>query len=920
MVDGGQVFVSHTSDMAAYPPTRSFVQAAVDAVLKGGLRPVDMAQFAARGDPPADYCRSQVRACDIYVAVVGFRYGTPVPGQADGVSYTELEFRTATEVGIPRLVFVLADDVPVPRSLVDKDSRAIDAFRDRLHHADVIVKAVATPVELGEAVLHSLYEQRLHQAAHGRHRSRYDSDQDGRPTADRMVGSRRPWMAPPLDRVVERPELGGRLVAALTGPGPAEVGLTTALQGAGGFGKTTLAAWACHQMEIDRRYPGGLLWVTIGQEIHSVDLAEKVNDLAFALSGQRPLISDPDAAGAELGRLLDERPPVLLVVDDVWEPAQLRPFRFGGNACTRLISTRIPDLLPADGSNILVDVMSLGQARDLLVQGIGGLSADAVDGLATTAGRWPVLLSLVNGALRRRVAHGQLVEDAAEEIHQLLTTHGPTVLDPGRPGDRTRAVAATVEASLRLLDSADRDCYLDLAIFPEDVDIPLDVLALLWPASRVAAACEEFTGLGLAADYRLDPPGPRLVLHDVLRAYLRNRRGPDGRALVHRRLIAAAARMLPTHDDGEPVPWWHLPANAGYLWRFLPHHLYEAGMSGELAAMVCDLRWVEAKARQASSVIGAVSDIELVGTPTAAALAQTLRHAAPLLVPIDPPDALGATLASRIHAVPGLDAVLASYQAALPRPRLEPAWPLPDRHDPSASSAFGHTGSVTSCSFSPDGVLVATTGDDRTARLWRVTDGDQIAVLTHTGGVWDCAFSPDGALLATVCDDHTVRLWQLADGTEQAVLIGHTDWVTGCAFSSDGVLLATTGQDRTVRLWQVTDGAQRAVLTGHTDGLWGCAFSPDGALLASTGKDRTVRLWDVCNGAQLAVLRPRGWDESVRIFARRHLARRNRRRWDDTAVAGGRRGRGTRARRSRRPYIRLRVLTGRHPARHHRHR
>jgi WD40 repeat protein len=150
---GGSVFVSHTSDMAAYPSGRSFVQAAVEAVQRAGLRPVDMAQFPARGDPPAEYCRRQVRACDVYVAVVGFRYGTLVPDRADGVSYTELEFLTAGEAGMPRLVFVLDDDVAVPRSLVDRDSSAVDGFRERLRRANVIVKVVTTPVDLWESVL-----------------------------------------------------------------------------------------------------------------------------------------------------------------------------------------------------------------------------------------------------------------------------------------------------------------------------------------------------------------------------------------------------------------------------------------------------------------------------------------------------------------------------------------------------------------------------------------------------------------------------------------------------------------------------------------------------------------------------------------------------------------------------------------------
>ncbi|ABW12858.1 hypothetical protein Franean1_3456 [Parafrankia sp. EAN1pec] len=61
MAGRGTVFISHTSDMAAFPRDRSFVQAAVEAVLRAEARPVDMAQFAARGQPPAEYCQQQVR-------------------------------------------------------------------------------------------------------------------------------------------------------------------------------------------------------------------------------------------------------------------------------------------------------------------------------------------------------------------------------------------------------------------------------------------------------------------------------------------------------------------------------------------------------------------------------------------------------------------------------------------------------------------------------------------------------------------------------------------------------------------------------------------------------------------------------------------------------------------------------------------
>ncbi len=229
--------------------------------------------------------------------------------------------------------------------------------------------------------------------------------------------------------------------------------------------------------------------------------------------------------------------------------------------------------------------MSQDQARALVTDGVAGLPVAMAEQLAAVTGRWPVLLSLVNGLLRRRTDNGQPPSEAAGEIVRRLTIEGPAALDPARPVDRTRAVAATVEASLTLLDPADQDRYLDLAIFPEDVDIPLDVLELLWPDTGVERLCDELTGLGLVADYRLDVPKPRLVLHDVIRAYLRCRRSCEERSDAHQRLTTAASALLAPHDDkdGRPRPWWTLSPDASYLWRHLPQHLAEADEHEELA-------------------------------------------------------------------------------------------------------------------------------------------------------------------------------------------------------------------------------------------------------------------------------------------------------------------------------------------------
>jgi WD40 repeat protein len=746
-----------------------------------------------------------------------------------------------------------------------------------------------------------------------------DDDDGGRgPTGGRggPAGAprRRPWMAPPLDRMVDRPQVTEPLLAALTrADRPEADGRVVGLHGAGGFGKTRLATWACHRAEIDRRYPGGLLWVTLGQELQGANLAVKINDATAALSGERPPISDPDAAGAELGRILDEGPPVLVVVDDVWDARQLRPFRIGGRASTRLVTTRIPDVLPLGCERIAVDALSDDQARTLVTAGLRGPNAEpgvgplapaSADALAAAGHRCPVLLNAINGVLLRLVDRGQPVEEAVQSVLGRLATAGPTALDPARVTERN-GVGPTVEASIGLLAPADQARYRQVGVFPEDVDIPLDVLRLLWPDARVPALCDELVALGLVADYRLDPPGPRLVLHDLFREYVRWHQDADERAAVHRRLVDSAVTLLPppaggSTDDGTgdgrgsaPIPWWMLPDDARYLWRWLPFHLRKAGRVAEHTALVTDLRWVEAKTRRRGSVNTALADLRFADGPTAARLAEVLQRSAPLLGPIDPPDALAATLASRVHGIEGLEDVYERYRAGLAPPHLEPAWPLPDRYDGTDEAVTsagvyacawspdgrvlalagddgatrlwslaeervtgvlaGHTGGVRDCAFSPDGSRLATASHDRTVRVWRVADGTTEQLLRHPAGVVCGAFSPDGAVMAVGALDGRAHLWRVADGATVAVVEAHRGGVRTCAWSSDGTILATAGSDAVARLWHA-DGTPRATLTGHGDEIDGIAFSPDGTLLATTGADRTARLWRVADGSLAAVL------------------------------------------------------------------
>ncbi|KAG8833251.1 hypothetical protein FRB91_000039 [Serendipita sp. 411] len=173
-------------------------------------------------------------------------------------------------------------------------------------------------------------------------------------------------------------------------------------------------------------------------------------------------------------------------------------------------------------------------------------------------------------------------------------------------------------------------------------------------------------------------------------------------------------------------------------------------------------------------------------------------------------------------------------------------WPEPPRR------WTGHTGTVNSIAFSPDGCRIVSGSADKTIRLWDIETGQILGepLRGHRANVYSVAFSPDGRQMASGSWDETIRLWDTETG--QIVgepLRGHSSSVASVAFSPDGCQIASGSWDKTIRLWDTETGQTIGEpLRGHSAPIESVVFSPDGRRLVSGSDDHTIQVWDVESG------------------------------------------------------------------------
>ncbi len=558
------MFLSHTSELRNFPGKGSYVAEAERAIAAAGHVVVDMADFPAADQPAAQVCAERVRGCEVYVGVLGTRYGSPVPDRPE-VSYTELEFDTATAAGLPRLVFLLdtgAADVGIPLDQLIDHAFGVrqEAFRRRVRASGLVTQSFAGPDQLGKLVERSLWE-----LAAARRRP-------GPLPAGSVL---RVWSIP-----ARNPGFTGRdgLLTAVRGRLVAgDRAVVQALHGQAGVGKTQLAIEYAHRFAGDY----DVAWWVNSEQAGLI--GEQFAALGAALGCVQAGVGTEVVRAAVLADL-HQRGRWLLVFDNAENPADIRPWLPGG-AGHVLITSR-ERAWAEIAVPIELDVLARAESVALLQGWVAGLEAADADRLADRVGDLPLAVAQAAGFMAETGMSVALYLD-------LLATQAGKLLDQAAPGS---AYPRSLAAATRLTaDRLDRDdpaaaqlaslcAFLAPEPVPEDLftsapgELPGELAAR---AGDPLAWAQTLAHLARQSLARIDQRG--LVMHRLTQAILRDRLTSNQAAATRERSEAILAAADPG-DAGNPVSW---PRWAQLMPHLLAADLAATGRPG-LRWMACN--------------------------------------------------------------------------------------------------------------------------------------------------------------------------------------------------------------------------------------------------------------------------------------------------------------------------------------------
>ena len=290
------------------------------------------------------------------------------------------------------------------------------------------------------------------------------------------------------------------------------------LRGIGGIGKTELAIAIARELEA--QFEGGVVWLECGPN----DVRAIQERLAAAL-GVRLTHSEPSIRADALSLALKQRPPTLIVLDDIRRRhlADIDRLKPPAPPCSLLVTSRRDDVLPAHQVKHL-DNLTADQAEELLTYLLESQSVtpdtDSVHKIVVLLEGVPLAITL---AARRagRIAHrrGGIDQPPLKALlDELQSRRRIRAVDMGDRRDLSLLI--TFDASHDDLDEADQARLRLLGVFARS-EFALGSLQAAWGSDEADArsALTRLVNAGLLEEIDDDV----WWMHDLLREYAEER-------------------------------------------------------------------------------------------------------------------------------------------------------------------------------------------------------------------------------------------------------------------------------------------------------------------------------------------------------------------------------------------------------------
>ncbi|XP_031624516.1 transducin beta-like protein 3 [Contarinia nasturtii] len=178
-------------------------------------------------------------------------------------------------------------------------------------------------------------------------------------------------------------------------------------------------------------------------------------------------------------------------------------------------------------------------------------------------------------------------------------------------------------------------------------------------------------------------------------------------------------------------------------------------------------------------------------------------------------------------------------------------WKLPKELDSNETinlnciaTEIAHKEDVNCITISPNDKMIATTSQDKTAKLWSLNNLSLLGVLRgHRRGIWCARFSPVDQVLMTTSGDCTIKLWSLTDMSCLKSFEGHDSSVMRAEFLSQGMQILSAGSDGLIKLWNIKSSECISTLEKHDGRIWTMAVTTDESHFVSGGADSLLVKW-----------------------------------------------------------------------------